>query len=95
MYGKRVARITGVLVVAWLAVAGAAAAKDETPRQPKAGKTSPCSEDYKRWCEQNLKNFENKTCRDISYDTRADGKCECNCRDKPGGTTPPGKKRIR
>jgi len=87
-------RVLMLAVTAWLIAAGPAIAKDnqlpptdaETPWGP------GCSPDYQKWCHDNVKNYSGQTCRNLKIYIRADGKCQCDCLDKPGETIP-GKKK--
>ena len=86
---RKVRQILVLAAMAWLLAAGAGPANAKDDELPPTDSTKPwgpgCSPDYQRWCQENLKNYAGQKCGDIKIYVRADGKCQCDCMDKPGG----------
>lgn len=89
-------QILVLALMAWWMTAGTAPAYAKDDELPPTDSTKPwgpgCSPDYQNWCQNNLKNYAGQQCSDVKIYVRADGKCQCDCMDKPGGVNP-GKKK--
>jgi hypothetical protein len=86
---RRALLCSNLVAVSLLLGATLAFGADTPPpkKDTKPSERTTCTQSEKDFCDQVTKNFDGKPCGDIEYKF-ANGICQCECKDQPGGTTP-------